>query len=59
MEGPEVSLLSPETIAVFKRLFFRSKDLVDLQRFVATVPQLDHAYSAGTSSRCSATKIRA
>jgi hypothetical protein len=29
---------------VFKRLFFRAKDLVDLERLVAVRPELDAAY---------------
>ncbi|MCC5886074.1 MAG: nucleotidyl transferase AbiEii/AbiGii toxin family protein [Gammaproteobacteria bacterium] len=31
----ELPLLSPETLAVFKMLFFRGKDLVDLERLLA------------------------
>ncbi|HEX7477021.1 MAG TPA: hypothetical protein VF331_04395 [Polyangiales bacterium] len=36
--------LSAEAIAVFKLLFFRGKDLVDLERLVAVRSELDHAY---------------
>lgn len=36
--------LAPEAIAVFKLLFFRGKDLVDLERLVALRPELDTAY---------------
>jgi hypothetical protein len=36
--------LSAEAIAVFKLLFFRGKDLVDLERLVAVRDELDHAY---------------
>lgn len=36
--------LSAEAIAVFKLLFFRGKDLVDLERLVAIRPDLDSAY---------------
>ena len=36
--------LSPESIAVFKLLFFRGKDVVDLERLVAVRPELDRAY---------------
>jgi len=36
--------LSAEAIAVFKLLFFRGKDLVDLERLVAVRPDLDHTY---------------
>ncbi len=36
--------LSAEAIAVFKLLFFRGKDRVDLERLVAVRPELDHAY---------------
>lgn len=36
--------LSAEAIAVFKLLFFRGKDVVDLERLVAVNVGLDHAY---------------
>jgi hypothetical protein len=36
--------LSAEALAVFKLLFFRGKDLVDLERLVAVRPELDTAY---------------
>ncbi len=36
--------LSAEAIAVFKLLFFRGKDVVDLERLVAVRPDLDAAY---------------
>ncbi len=36
--------LSAEALAVFKLLFFRGKDLVDLERLVAVRDDLDHAY---------------
>lgn len=36
--------LSAEALAVFKLLFFRGKDLVDLERLVAVRPELDRAY---------------
>lgn len=36
--------LSPEALTVFKLLFFRGKDLVDLERLVAVRPDLDRAY---------------
>jgi hypothetical protein len=36
--------LSAEALAVFKLLFFRGKDLVDLERLVAVRDELDHAY---------------
>lgn len=36
--------LSAESIAVFKLLFFRGKDVVDLQRLIAVRPELDRAY---------------
>jgi hypothetical protein len=37
--------LSAEALTVFKLLFFRGKDLVDLERLVAVAgTQLDHAY---------------
>lgn len=36
--------LSPEALAVFKLLFFRGKDVVDLERLVAARPDLDRAW---------------
>lgn len=36
--------LSAEALAVFKLLFFRGKDLVDLERLVAVRPELDCGY---------------
>jgi hypothetical protein len=37
--------LAPEALVVFKLLFFRGKDVVDLERLVAVRgPALDHAY---------------
>lgn len=36
--------LSAEAITVFKLLFFRPKDIVDLQRLVAVSDALDHGY---------------
>jgi hypothetical protein len=36
--------LSAEALAVFKLLFFRGKDVVDLERLVAVRPELDTAY---------------
>jgi hypothetical protein len=36
--------LSAEALTVFKLLFFRGKDLVDLERLVAVRSELDHAY---------------
>jgi hypothetical protein len=36
--------LSAEAIAVFKLLFFRGKDVVDLQRLIAVGPELDRTY---------------
>jgi hypothetical protein len=36
--------LSAEALAVFKVLFFRGKDLVDLERLIAVRPELDCAY---------------
>jgi hypothetical protein len=39
--------LSSEAIAVFKLLFFRGKDVVDLERLVAVRPELDRAYVRG------------
>jgi hypothetical protein len=36
--------LSAEALAVFKLLFFRGKDVVDLERLVAVRPELDTGY---------------
>lgn len=36
--------LSAEALAVFKLLFFRGKDIVDLERLVAVRPELNRAY---------------
>jgi hypothetical protein len=36
--------LAAEALAVFKLLFFRGKDVVDLERLVAVRPELDRAY---------------
>lgn len=36
--------LSPEALAVFKLLFFRGKDIVDLERLVAVRPDLDRGW---------------
>jgi hypothetical protein len=36
--------LSAEAVCVFKLLFFRGKDLVDLERLVAVRPELDSGY---------------
>jgi hypothetical protein len=38
------SFLSAEALTVFKLLFFRGKDMVDLERLVAVRSELDHAY---------------
>jgi len=43
-EGWSGWFLSAEAIAVFKLLFFRGKDRVDLERLVAVRPDLDRAY---------------
>src|SRR5262249_35358587 len=40
----EYAFLSAEAIALFKLLFFRGKDRVDLERLVAAYPLLDRAY---------------
>lgn len=46
--GREVSALSAEALCVFKLLFFREKDLVDLRRLVARQgAALDHAWVRG------------
>jgi hypothetical protein len=45
LDGRPVRVLSPEDLAVFKLLFFRPKDLIDLERLVGfQKSQLDQAY---------------
>lgn len=45
IEGQRVTFLSAEALAVFKLLFFRPKDIVDLERMIAVQGEhLDHAY---------------
>jgi len=45
IEGREVDFLSAEALAVFKLLFFRAKDIVDLQRLIAVQGEkLDSGY---------------
>lgn len=44
-DGRRVPVLSAEALSVFKLLFFREKDLLDLKRLVARQgPALDHGY---------------
>ena len=44
IEGRSAFFLSAEAIAVFKLLFFRGKDINDLERLVALRPELDVGY---------------
>jgi hypothetical protein len=45
VEGQQAWFLSAEALAVFKLLFFRAKDLVDLERLLAVQGErLDHVY---------------
>jgi hypothetical protein len=45
IEGREADFLSAEALAVFKLMFFRAKDIVDLQRLLAVMGEkLDTAY---------------
>ena len=45
IDGRDVWFLAPEAIAVFKLLFFRTKDLADLERLVAVSGKtMDLAY---------------
>lgn len=44
MSGWSGWFLSAEALAVFKLLFFRGKDMVDLERLIAVRPELDRAY---------------
>lgn len=44
LEGRRVPFLSMEALAVFEMLFFRAKDLVDLERLLAVAPELDRDY---------------
>ena len=42
--GCSAWFLSAEAIAIFERLFFRTKDIGDIERLVAVRPEIDHAY---------------
>lgn len=42
--GRSAWFLSAEAIAIFKLLFFRAKDIGDIERLVALRPELDRAY---------------
>lgn len=44
VQGQNVHFLSAESLAVFKLLFFRGKDIVDLERLIAVRPELDHPW---------------
>lgn len=45
LEGRPAWFLSPEDLVVFKMLFFRTKDLLDVERMVAFLgPELDRDY---------------
>jgi hypothetical protein len=45
LQGRPASYLSPEDLAVFKMLFFRTKDILDVERLVAFIgPDFDAAY---------------
>ena len=44
LDDRDAWFLSAEGIAIFKLLFFRGKDRVDLERLVQVRPQLDRAY---------------
>jgi len=45
IEGREANFLSAEALAVFKLMFFRAKDIVDLQRLIAVMgTKLDSMY---------------
>jgi hypothetical protein len=45
LEGRPAWFLSPEDLAIFKMLFFRTKDLLDLERLVAFLgPSFDQLY---------------
>lgn len=44
IEGHALWILSAEAIAVFKLLFFRTKDVADLERLVAVHEELDGDY---------------
>lgn len=44
LEGHPVWVLSAEAIAVLKLLFFRTKDIADLERLVAVRTELDRSY---------------
>lgn len=43
--GRPIKVLSPEDLIVFKMVFFRAKDLADVERLVRFMgTELDHAY---------------
>lgn len=42
--GCSAWFLSAEAIAIFELLFFRTKDIGDIERLVAVRPEIDHAY---------------
>lgn len=44
LDEKRVPFLSMEALAVFKMLFFRPKDVIDLERLLALQPQLDRVY---------------
>lgn len=41
LHGVAIDILAPEDTAIFKMLFFRGKDLVDVERLLALTPSLD------------------
>jgi hypothetical protein len=45
LEGRPAWFLSPEDLAIFKMLFYRTKDILDLERMIAFIgPAFDRAY---------------
>lgn len=44
LEGRPARFLSPEDLAVMKLLFFRTKDLIDIERLVAVASAFDREY---------------
>ncbi len=49
MHGTKIRVLSPEDTAVFKMLFYRGKDLVDVERLLTTMGPAFDATSVRTA----------
>jgi hypothetical protein len=47
LRGHDVQVWSPEVLAVFKMMFFRRKDLADVERIIHIQGQLDRVWVRG------------